>query len=331
MVGAGIVGSSACWALAARGHEVTLFDQFLLGHDKGSSHGRTRIVRRAYPDAFWTAIMTEAYPIWAEVESGIGKKLIDPCGLLYFGDQASPRVTAMIAALEENDVPHQVLRSGEASGALPRLALGDHEVGVLTPEAGVIQAAEALKGIQRLAFDAGARFVQQKVDPRQLRENFDAVVLAAGPWLPDHARLPCVQVTMQTFGYADLDVRGAVWIDDTTLAYGFPSDDWGMKIGAHDAGPALHPDEGRAEYLPHHEQIRRTLKERFGAPDAQVSRFTICLYTSFDDEMFRMGTLDEGIVFASACSGHGFKLGPWVGRTLANVVEGADIPVAFRA
>ena len=50
VVGAGIMGAAAAWALAARGAEVTVHEQFALDHDRGSSHGRSRIVRLAYPD-----------------------------------------------------------------------------------------------------------------------------------------------------------------------------------------------------------------------------------------------------------------------------------------
>jgi sarcosine oxidase len=60
VVGAGIVGASAARALARRGHGVSLYEQFEEGHAKGSSHGASRIVRRAYSDPFYTSVMLEA-------------------------------------------------------------------------------------------------------------------------------------------------------------------------------------------------------------------------------------------------------------------------------
>src|SRR5438876_977400 len=44
------MGSAAARELARSGHEVTLYEQFRLGHSRGSSHGRSRIVRLAYPE-----------------------------------------------------------------------------------------------------------------------------------------------------------------------------------------------------------------------------------------------------------------------------------------
>src|SRR4051812_25105743 len=60
IVGAGVMGCAAAWALAARGADVTLYEQFELDHERGSSHGRTRIVRLSYPDASWVRLARES-------------------------------------------------------------------------------------------------------------------------------------------------------------------------------------------------------------------------------------------------------------------------------
>ena len=46
VVGAGINGAAAAYALARGGDEVTLYEQFRIGHTNGSSHGASRIFRR---------------------------------------------------------------------------------------------------------------------------------------------------------------------------------------------------------------------------------------------------------------------------------------------
>jgi sarcosine oxidase len=48
VLGTGGVGSAAACQLAKRGAKVLGIDQFAGGHDRGSSHGETRVIRQAY-------------------------------------------------------------------------------------------------------------------------------------------------------------------------------------------------------------------------------------------------------------------------------------------
>ena len=48
VIGVGGMGSAAAFELARRGRRVLALEQFALGHDRGSSHGHTRIIRKAY-------------------------------------------------------------------------------------------------------------------------------------------------------------------------------------------------------------------------------------------------------------------------------------------
>ena len=48
VVGVGGMGSAACYYLAKRGQRVLGLEQFDIPHNRGSSHGHTRIIRLAY-------------------------------------------------------------------------------------------------------------------------------------------------------------------------------------------------------------------------------------------------------------------------------------------
>src|SRR5688572_29409830 len=49
VVGGGAMGSAAAWRLARAGHRIRLLEQFAFGHEYGSSHGPSRMIRIAYP------------------------------------------------------------------------------------------------------------------------------------------------------------------------------------------------------------------------------------------------------------------------------------------
>src|SRR5206468_11568027 len=81
VVGAGIMGSAAARALSRAGHDVTLYEQFRVGHDRGSSHGRSRIFRLAYAEPEYVRLAQEALGLWRELEAESGETLLELNGL----------------------------------------------------------------------------------------------------------------------------------------------------------------------------------------------------------------------------------------------------------
>ena len=62
------MGLAAARAIAQRGHDVTVYEQFELGHTRGSSHGSSRIFRLSYTDEHWIRLAQRAYELWRELE-----------------------------------------------------------------------------------------------------------------------------------------------------------------------------------------------------------------------------------------------------------------------
>lgn len=333
VVGAGIVGSSAALALARRGNSVTLFEQFAPATTLGSSHGRSRIIRKAYPDPFYTEIMLEAYPLWDQLQDEAEEWLVDECGLLYFGDPASPDVITLMEGLQMLGVEHRVHVRSDVGDVFPALHLQPGEVGVFTPEAGWVDAARAVRATVRLAEAAGVEVRRAKVHPESKElEAFDRVAVAVGGWIREFVDVD-VKVTRQTFGYLDARHQGPAWIEDGGgYLYGFPTEPQGngVKVGVHVRGPEQDPDDpDRTPSAAALDQIRDFGRRRFGLDDPQIVESAGCLYTSTPDEDFRFGSIDDRTVFASACSGHGFKFGPWSGRRLADLAEGIQFPTTL--
>ena len=71
VVGAGVMGSATAHCLATEGGgaetppRVALLEQYAFGHDRGSSHGHSRIIRPTYREEHYAALMPEAYERWA--------------------------------------------------------------------------------------------------------------------------------------------------------------------------------------------------------------------------------------------------------------------------
>ena len=86
VVGVGVMGCAAAWALSARGADVTILEQFDLDHTHGSSHGRTRIFRLAYPDAHWVQLAQEALRGWRELGESVSALLAAHPGLTLLAD-----------------------------------------------------------------------------------------------------------------------------------------------------------------------------------------------------------------------------------------------------
>jgi len=326
VIGAGIMGASTARVLAKRGHPVTIFDPFEPGHAMGSSHGRSRIVRRAYPDAFYTEIMQEGYPMWAELQAEAGETILHECGLLYFGSGDSPDIVSVQAGLRANAVPFETLESADVHGVFPGLRLQSGEVGIWTPEAGWVHAERAVRASLRIAQSFGAVWNGSRVESvADLEETFDAVVLTPGGWITKFLALD-VEVQARTFAYIEAQQSGPVWIDDGPgLHYGFPCEPEGetIKIGGHIRGETFDPERPDRPVDPANvEAIRDLALRRFGIENPVVRESAMCLYTRTPDEDFRIGRLSDRTVYASACSGHGFKFGPWVGKYLADLVEG---------
>ncbi len=309
---------------------MNLYERYELFHDRGSSHGASRIVRKAYPDAFFTACMAEAYPIWHDLEKASGHKLLHECGLLYFGSQDAKNLQSVSEGLAEVGVPFEVLDSSHTSNLLPQLRLNSDEIAIWTPEAGWVDAANALKTLLELAIADGLTVhVGKAVDPLQLAAENDVVIVGAGAWTTRYASIP-VRVTLQTYAYVDAQIGGPVWIEDSAdLPYGFPSDSTGLKIGVHSAGYPIDADDpSRKPSSDFLRIIKDAAVRRFGILEPILKHAKGCLYTTTKTEDFLLGRLAPNVFFASACSGHGFKMGPWIGKLLADFAEGADRPEA---
>ncbi len=316
VVGAGVMGSATAWALAERGADVTLYEQFDPGHTRGSSHGRTRIFRLAYPEAHWVALAEEALAGWRELERQTGETLLDLHGLIELSTAPEATSADVLAA---RGIEHRFL--GEDEVRARGVALPSGWVALWQPDAGVVLADRALA-----AFRSGTPIVHRRVETLD-DVDADVVVVTAGPWVKTLVPGVRVRVTRETVAFFAREgepMPSVVELDDQTrlhAMYALHDPLFGLKAGAHHAGHEADPDVEEVADPVLVERIVAWVRERYPGVDPTPVAAESCLYTSTDDESFVLERRGR-VVIGSACSGHGFKFAPAVGRRLAGLALG---------
>ncbi|MEU5289592.1 N-methyl-L-tryptophan oxidase [Streptomyces umbrinus] len=346
VVGAGIHGSSAAWQLAARGASVIHLDRFPAGHTEGSSHGRTRMIRRAYPAEIWDGLVDTAYNAWQELELASGQRLVTTTGGLYARAAGAP---GTLRGPGCENVDH-----ARAAELFPGLRLCEGFSAVHDPAAGVIDAQASLTALAALARAHGVdrrdgcavlRWRRDgegvRVDTAQGVLHAGRLVVCAGPWtgelLPAFAGpLSVVRIVNLHLGSSrrhllEPPLLGAFSVDvpDVGLLYGIPAfGGAGVKIGL-DHGPPEDPSAPAGPVTEAERDRLLGLASRFlPAADGPVEETITCRYTMAPKNRFAVGRLpgEDRVLMAAACSGHGFKFGPALGAALADLAEGKERP-----
>jgi monomeric sarcosine oxidase len=323
VVGAGVMGLATAYELARRGHEVTVLEQFDVEHTRGSSHGRSRIVRLAYPDAEWVRLAQESMRRWRQLEEEAREALLDLTGLV----ELDPTSTD---ALDESGVPHEEL---DEQAAFERFGIGlaGASRALFQPEAGTVRADLARRAFLDGARQRGAQVVEHTRVERLDDVDGDVVVVTAGAWAKGLLAgvgidLPVVP-TRETVAYFRLARDGSppsvAELKKTGHGfYALADPVHGLKAGYHRSGPVTDPDD---EGTPDDGLVQRIASwagEVFELADPEPVGAETCIYTSTEDERFVLERHGR-IVVGSACSGHGFKFAPIVGARLADLATGS--------
>jgi sarcosine oxidase len=316
VVGAGAMGCATAWALRERGADVRLYEQFEPGTARGSSHGRTRIFRLAYPEPHWVLLAQEALTGWRDLERTTGRTVLGLHGLIELCSSAD--LTSR-DALERAGDEHRAL-DAEALRAYG-VSLPDGWAALWQTDAGVVRADLAIA-----AFLGDLRVETRRVESLDEVEA-DVVVVTAGAWVRDLVPDVPVRVSRETVAFFELrgpPVPSIVELDETTrrhAMYALHDPVHGLKAGAHHAGHEADPDVEESADPALVELISAWVGERF--PDVEPTPVAAdsCLYTDTEDESFVLERRGR-IVVGSACSGHGFKFAPAIGRRLAALALG---------
>ena len=347
VIGGGLVGMAAAWHFRRLGpSRVLVLERFQHGHGRGSSHGTSRIIRSAYPSPAYVHLMRAVTrEEWPRLESHAGTQLVFPCSACFFGRGALFDDYAETMRGFPDEV--EVLSGRKAAPLFPSLCL-DGVDAIVDRSGGGLAARRTMDTLRALCDASGVEF-RENASVREwsseadgIRVRFDGgevlarhVMVAAGAWIGE--LLPFmrdrVAVARQHIGYFRLDGPMAVgqfpvwcYLGDRAndFYYGLPEFERdGVKLARHytadksdDPNVAAEPDPEALE------ELSRFAKARFTAPVLEMTGSETCLYTCTPTEDFIIDRhpADARMVFASACSGHGFKFGPLTGRILAELV-----------
>ena len=167
VIGLGGMGSAAAAHLAARGQRVLGLERFGPAHDRGSSHGGSRIIRQSYfEDPAYVPLLLRAYELWRELEADSGADLMTLTGGLYFGRPDSPTVAGSLRSSRQWDLPHELLDAAEIRRRFPTMTPADDEVGLYEADAGLVRPEATVAAHLALAGQRGAdlRFDEPVLD-----------------------------------------------------------------------------------------------------------------------------------------------------------------------
>lgn len=350
VAGLGAMGSAAAYHLARCGQKVLGFDRFRPPHDRGSSHGATRIIREAYFEhPAYVPLVQRAYELWSELEQRSGAVLQRRTGGLMIGREASDVVQGALRSAREHGLAHELIAAAEIRRRFPALCPDDDMVGVLEPRAGILFPERCVAAHLTLAREAGAelRFDEPVLRWEAARDGVRVLtprgeyvsrrlVVATGPWM--QALLPALAwpltIERQVLYWFGAQSGGDLFdpsrcpihlwqFDGQRYFYGFPDLGEGVKVARHHDGRVTTADEvDRDVAIEEIEDMRSVVRRFLPLADGPLRGSAVCLYTNTPDEHFLIDRhpAHPEVLIVSPCSGHGFKFASAIGEIVAGLI-----------
>lgn len=359
VLGLGGMGSAAAFHLARRRRRVLGIEQFTSPHDRGSSHGATRVIRQAYFEhPGYVPLLKRAYELWAELEGRSGRRLVQLPGGLMMGPRDSAVVAGSLRSAREHGLPHEMLDAEALRRRYPQFRVSDDTLALFEGTAGLVWSEAAIQAHLDAAVAEGAELRFEEPVVRWEAEGGGAgvvvetgcgvyhaeqLVITPGPWAPQVLAswgLP-LEVTRQVLFWlqppggvgAYLPERFPIYIwqrNEAEEIYGFPAVDGpegGVKVAFfHEPGHEVVTPEtvDRSIRRVDEEWLRAAVREFLPGLDGAVVRAKVCLYTTTPDRHFIVSRHPHHSQVSVACgfSGHGYKFCSVMGEILADLAMG---------
>jgi len=362
VLGVGGVGSAALFHLAQRGARTLGIDRFAPGHDRGSSHGQTRLIRQAYfehPD--YVPMLLRAFDLWHELEQRTGETLYHQVGLVQIGPPAGEVVSGVRASARLHGLPIENLSSRDAEMRFKGFRVPQDCEAVFEQRAGYLLVERCVTAHAEQAVALGAELHTAetvrgwRVQPGGLVEvetdratyTTDRLVVSAGAWASqlltslgvslEVRRKPLYwwRTRLDTYR-ADQGCPGFLYDLPQGCFYGVPQiDSSGVKVAEHTGGAVVDDplSVNRDVDLVDQARVADFVAGYLLDATTHCTDHTVCMYTMTPDADFIVDAHPEHsqVVFAAGLSGHGFKFTGVLGETLSQLaLDGrASLPIDF--
>jgi len=356
VAGLGGMGSAVAAHCAARGASTIGFEQFKPAHDLGASHGKSRMIRKAYfEDPAYVPLVLRAYELWRKLEQDTGEELLRITGVLSIGSPDSEIISGTLRAADRHDLPVKAWSQEEVKTRYPTLQLLPDEMAVFEPDGGVLDPERSVRAHLKAASSAGAtlRFETSMAsweatdkgvairlsDGTQILAR--SLVLALGPWFQETLAslgIPLrVQRNVQAWFFPATNAYEhgrfpAFLVNRAGLAaplYGFPDFGDGVKAAFHSLGDLTDPAEldREIDLARDVEPIVREMERWMPGATETFREAKPCMYSLTPDGHFVVDRHPRhaNVVLCGGFSGHGFKFAPVVGEIGADLaLEGGS-------
>jgi sarcosine oxidase len=351
VIGLGGMGAAALSALARRGRRVLGLEQFGIGHDLGSSHGHTRVIRTAYYEhPSYVPLCRQSFAEWRDLERRTNRNLLVDCPCLSIGLPDGELIAGVQRAAQEHQLQVESFDASELTRRYPQFRFSDPYVGALERESGFLYVDACVRALVDDAIAAGAEVrentpvIHWHADDAGIRVRTSdgeisarRLVITAGPWTGQLLNTVSAMLTVMrqiVFWFQTDDSpnfsasRFPVFMADVPdgCFYGIPATHGrGLKVARHYQAPELQSLDEIQRTIDSRDEspIREFVRRHIPEGDRPVENSSVCIYTLTPDRHFVIDRHPQFDSVALACgfSGHGFKFAPVVGELLADLID----------
>jgi len=360
VLGLGAMGSSTAYQLASRGKKVLGLEQFTCAHDRGSSHGETRLIRKAYfehPD--YVPLLERSYELWKELEGRSKKRLLQETGLVIFGEEKKSQILQGVRlSSKQYGIPIEEWDFNEIQKRFPQAKVSSDFIGLYERSGGYLEVENCIKAFCDQAVQLGAElhFEEAVSSWKKTESGFEVttskgkyiseqlvITMGAwtGHWLKEAAphlkvhRVPLFWFESQGMFKKEEGVPCFAFDVPEGFFYGFTESGGEVKVTIHQPLGVVE-DPSQEERKVRQEEmtpVTRFVSQYLNNLNPEPTRSALCFYTLSPDTHFILDAIPDcaGGYWAGGFSGHGFKFASLIGEVLADWVieQKTKSPVQF--